>query len=321
MSVELYLHGRTVESVFQLLGDKENDMTYSFGWALTQSPGLRKALLRRLFPRDRKLTIDRVLLQEHTRDGGYTDIELLGPNVHVIIEAKRGWVLPTRRQLALYALRLPRDSGARTALVTTSECSTAYARLHLDKAVDGVRIAHVPWNDVQKLSHIRKGSHAEKRLLAEFRTYLERIVKMQNQMSNMVFVVSIGSGTPKWSQLSWQDMITKRRRYFNPVGNGWPKEPPNYIGFRYGGRLQSIHHIERWKITTDVHEDMPELNPGRWRPHFLYTLGAPIIPPKIVKTGKIYRNGRVWAMLDLLLTCDTISQARDRTKKRLKQGG
>ena len=63
---------------------------------------------------------------------------------------------------------------------------------------------------------------------------------------------------------------------------------------------------------------MPELNPGPWKPHFLYTLGPAIVPQKIVKTGRIYRSGRVWAMLDLLLACDTISQARDLTKKRLQ---
>jgi hypothetical protein len=38
-----------------------------------------------------------------------------------------------------------------------------------------------------------------------------------------------------------------------------------------------------------------------------------IIPSKAVKTGNIFRNGRVWAMFDILLTADTISEARDKT--------
>ena len=33
-----------------------------------------------------------------------------------------------------------------------------------------------------------------------------------------------------------------------------------------------------------------------------------IRPSKIIKTGKIFRNGRKWAMLDTLLTVDTISR-------------
>ena len=50
--------------------------------------------------------------------------------------------------------------------------------------------------------------------------------------------------------------------------------------------------------------------------HFIFELGSAIVPSKIVKTGNIYRNGRVWAMLDTLLTCDTISEARDIIYKR-----
>ena len=107
--------------------------------------------------------------------------------------------------------------------MTTSECSVEYAKLHLDKTVDGVRVVHLPWNDVQRLSRIQKGTHAEKHLLAAFRTYLEKVIKMQNQESNMVYVVSLGSDTPKWSKLSWIEIVTERGRYFDPVGGGWPK--------------------------------------------------------------------------------------------------
>jgi len=294
-------------------------MTYSLGWALAQSPGLLGSVLHALFPEESAIQINQVLLQEHSEEGGFTDIELLGPQGHVIVEAKRGWVLPTRKQLSRYAQRFSHDQTRLATLVTMSECTSEYAALHLDKAVKGIRVVHLCWNDVQKLSRIRQGTHAEKRLLHEFRTYLERVVKMQNQRSNMAFVVALAAGTPKWSQLSWQDIVAVRRRYFHPVGGGWPKEPPNYVAFRYGGCLQSIHHVDNWKVITDVHEDMPELTPGKWKPHFLYTLGPPIVPPKVVKTGKIYPSGRVWAALDLLLTCESISQARDMTKKRLTE--
>ena len=140
---------------------------------------------------------------------------------------------------------------------------------------------------------------------------------MQNQESNLVYVVSLGASTPEWSQLSWRDIVIKKKHYFHPVGGGWPKDPPNYLGFRYDGKLQSIHHIESWQIVDNMHEAFPEINAVGWEPHFLYTLGDSIIPQKEVKTGKIYPSGRVWAMLDLLLTCSTISEARDLTQKRL----
>lgn len=40
-------------------------------------------------------------------------------------------------------------------------------------------------------------------------------------------------------------------------------------------------------------------------PHFVYKLSTGFTPNKIVKTGNIYRNGRVWCMLDTLFTGDT----------------
>ena len=61
-----------------------------------------------------------------------------------------------------------------------------------------------------------------------------------------------------------------------------------------------------------MHELIPEMPDEEWTEnHFVYSLGPAIVPGKTVKTGNIYRSGRVWAMLDTLLTCDTISEARD----------
>ena len=53
-----------------------------------------------------------------------------------------------------------------------------------------------------------------------------------------------------------------------------------------------------------------------WEPHFLYELGPAFGLSKEVRTGKIYRNGDVWCMLDALFTCDTISEARELSEKR-----
>ena len=318
MTIDLSLHGRRVHSVFELLGQKENDITYSVGWALAQSAQFRAALVRRLFPKVRGVEIQSISLQERASDAGITDIELLGDNLHVIIEAKRGWSLPTESQLELYTPRLKGRGATFTALVTMSECAAEYAGINLTTKVAGIEVIHLPWKDVAKLTHINQGTHAEKRLLKQLRVYFERIVKMQNQESNLVYVVALSSKTPEWSKLSWIDIVEERLHYFHPLGvSGWPKEPPNYMGFRYHGQLQSIHHVDDWVVVTNIHNNMPELDPGEWeQPHFLYTLGPAIRPESDVKTGRIFRNGRVWAMLDLLLTCDTISDARDRTQER-----
>jgi len=61
--------------------------------------------------------------------------------------------------------------------------------------------------------------------------------------------------------------------------------------------------------------EIPSLDLER---HFIYTLGPAIMPPGLVRTGKLFRAARVEAALDLLFTCGTISEARDRTRARLQ---
>jgi len=314
---ELLLHNRCVHSVYELLGTQENHITYSLGWALSQCPEFRTAMLRRIFPTAQSYAAEQINLQQRQEGGGITDIEIIGDDIHLIVEAKRGWTLPTKVQLALYTPRLRTRSHAHVALVTMSECSQEYAALRQPKAIDGVPLLHLSWRDVQDLC-VAKGTHAEKRLVREFHTYLQRIVKMQQQESNLVYVVSLSAAVPPGSKLSWIQIVEDRGRYFHPVGNGWPKEPPNYLGFRYKGELQSIRHVESWKIMDAIQGEIPGFR-GTWeKPHFVYTLGPPIRPPQKVKTGSIFRNGRVWAMLDLLLSTNSVSEARDVTKKRLE---
>jgi hypothetical protein len=148
---------------------------------------------------------------------------------------------------------------------------------------------------------------------------------MQQQDSNWVYVVSLGSGTPKWSKLSWIDFVTKMKRYWHPFGGGGLKEPPNYLGFRYGGQLQSIYHVEKAEITKDLPGHFRGIiNSRKWNAgpgpdiYILYKLGPAIRPPKLVKAGKITRACRVWAAIDLLLSCGTISKAVELTNRRFK---
>ncbi|MCL5110859.1 MAG: hypothetical protein M1401_18745 [Chloroflexi bacterium] len=317
---DLYLHGRQLHSVFELLGTKENDITYSIGWALAQSPCLLAAFLQRVLGRADLEGVS-VYLQEHAEDGGYTDIEVVGQSLHVIVEGKRGWWLPGEKQMERYVRRFAGAGAISEVLVVMSECSPEYAALCLLKDVQGVPVRHASWREMESLTHKVGRTHAEKRLLGELRAYLRRIVKVQNQESNSVYVVSLSAKRPAWSQLNWIDIVEKKRRYFHPVGKTWPKEPPNYLGFRYGGRLQSICHVDDWKVVEDFHCDIPEIQSQTVEPHFLYTFGKPIIPSAIVKSGRVVRAMRVWAALDLLLTRETVSDAVAETKKRLAEAG
>src|SRR5690606_2912614 len=112
------------------------------------------------------------------------------------------------------------------------------------------------------------------------------------------------------------------RRYFYPVEGGkWP-EPPNYIAFRFDGRLQSIHHVDGFDVFSNPREIFPSADDVDVPPHYCLRLGPARHPPKPVPNGpKIKRNRRVWCMIDTLLTSETITDARAETKRRLADDG
>lgn len=320
---EIYLHNRKIDSVFQLLGEHENDISYSVAWALAQCPSFLHEFLRKVLDLKTNSVDIEIRLQHHEGDGSITDIEIeLVNEFYLIIEAKRGWNLPNLTQLEKYAKRpsFIKSKAPSKRLVVLSECSQEYAALNLEsKSIGSVKIIPVSWKDIATFAANAqvKGSYAEKRLIRELLTYLGELMTMQNIDSNMVYVVSLASGTSRGWKISWIDIVNKGLRYFHPMGSsGWPKEPPNYIAFRYFGKLQSIHHIEDYEVVTNMHKKIPEIPDEERGAHFLYKLGPAFGTINDVKTGNIYRNGRVWCMLDTLFTCDTISKARDVSKKR-----
>ena len=173
--------------------------------------------------------------------------------------------------------------------------------------------------DLAALARVRSGSHAEKRLLGELNDYLNKVARMQDITSNMVYVVSLSQDRPPDSDITWRDIVEARGMYFHPVGGTYPREPANYLGFRYGGQLRSIRHTERCEVVRDLGDRIPGCGLKLDGPHYLYTLGAPVIPSKTVRNGdKVVMANRVYAAIDLLLTCDTISEAGERTRERLK---
>lgn len=318
-------YGEEVNSIFQLLGDKENDITLSMSWALTRCPEFLKAVVSTITG----VTVDPddVIVRNQAYDAktGITDIEVKdGKTVHIIFEAKRGWLLPGADQLTRYSLRddFRKSTVAHKHIVSMSECTTVYANLYLPfHSVNGIPVTHLPYKEVYQLavSAVATSNHEQKHLLTQFTDYLRGLMSMQKKDSNMVYVVALGTDKPDGCDITWIDIVQKYNSYFCPVGGkGWPKDPPNYIAFRYYGRLQSIHHIESYTVTRNMHDEIAEMPDEVWDDDcYIYHLGPAITPGKTVKTGKIFRNGRVWAMLDTLLTCDTISEARDLTKDRM----
>lgn len=316
---ELIAYGNQINNIFQLIGNSEDDITKSIAWALCNCPSFLENIISDLL--GIAIVPENVVIrfQESEADKGRTDLELTdNKQFYIIIEAKKGWGLPQSDQLTMYSQRknINISTVKHKAIVSMSECSISYALSNLPfQQKNGIPILHMPWSFIYDTAQKSKSSsnNAQKHLLDELLKYLEGIMTMQTKDSNWVYVVSLSYGKPDNCNITWIDIVKKRHKYFHPMGiNGWPKEPPNYIAFRYDGQLQSIHHIEEYTVTKNLHNEISDM-PDRIEKDdfFVYKLGTPIIPNKIVKTGKIYANGRKWAMLDTLLTADTISEASD----------
>lgn len=319
---EILLHGKKVESVFNLLGEHENDLTYSLAWALSQSQHFLKSFIQSTLNIQPTLKNVTICLQHSEKNAGITDVEIESPGeFFILVEAKCGWNLPGKAQLEKYAARRGFSANKQfpSKLLVLSECSHEYALMHLASTrINGIEVSPISWRNIAEVaSKARRGStNAEKRILSELLTYFGGLMTMQKVDSNWVYVVSLGSGTPNGWKLSWVDVVEKKRRYFHPVGGGWPKEPPNYIAFRHHGKLQTVHHIESYTVIDNPHSEFPEIPSDKWGPHFLYQLSPPFAPANEVKTGNIYPSGRVWCMLDTLFLAKTISAARDLSNQR-----
>ena len=309
--------GRNIQTVFDLLGRDENAITAALGWTLVRSPSLVVALAKhfRVTAAGSPLAVH---LQQSGADGGYTDVEIEWLDARLIIEAKRGWALPTEEQLSKYRPRL--DQIEHAVIATLSEASRAFARMHLPKAIKDVPVVHCSWASLAKTieecaSRVRG---EERRLLREFNTYLRGAI-VSNRKANEVYCVSIGSKAKGWP-ISFKDIV-EDGHYFHPYGvNGWTNSPPEYLAFRWDGFVQRIHHVDGYKVVDGLHDDFPELprNPETTRLHALYDLG-PSIPLEPLKNGHPYRSTRLWVAIDLLLTSKTLKDALDKTKCRNEQ--
>jgi len=124
---ELLLHGKPVPTIFNLLGEKENDMTYALAWGMAQSETFLIELIARITERKLSPAELQINLQKHDAEGGFTDIEVMsGQDLHLIIEAKRGWDLPTKQQLDRYAQRFAHrpTTDNRMIVLTQTRCGT-----------------------------------------------------------------------------------------------------------------------------------------------------------------------------------------------------
>ena len=215
----LLKNGLPVPTFFNLMGDKENDMTAGLAYVLSRSPVFLRKVFKELFGNaPREVSATEVSIQTNRPGGGgITDIELkLVDKYYAIIEAKRGLEIPSLRQLKKYAPHVTKVGATNSLLVSLSNTARLLADTKLPSDVRGVPVTHRSWRRIKKLADasVPQESNTNKRLLREFSKYLGELIGMENIYSNMVYVVSLARGNPKNWDISWIDTVEKKKCYF-----------------------------------------------------------------------------------------------------------
>lgn len=299
----LKIHSKPIETVFDLLGHEENDITFSISFALSRCPTFLKALLKNLLPANVSYSMDLVeVCCQNPVNEGFTDIEISQNELfRIVFEAKVGCNLPGFAQIDKYAKSINKNTWKFKEIVTLSDSLSAESKAALGDRVGDIPIHHMSFQDVIHLAESSKkeGGNKEKAILTELVKYLKEGTNMIDSHSNTVYVVALG----KEDSIKEHDI---QRQYHCPVGRNFTKTAPNYLGFRHHGKLQYINHVDRYEnyMEGDVL-------------FFRFFLGPDIVPAKTVKLGqKDGRGFKAYCDIDLLLTCDTLKEAHDKTKAR-----
>lgn len=320
--VQLLKNNHRITSVFSLLGDKENDLTFSLAWIFSQNNEFLSWFLSKVIGDKIKYQKVDVTLQRYDgKNGGYTDIEFeVDDDWFIIVEAKKGLNLPNRNQIRKY-LKRKKDypSHFKTRFVVLSDWPHEYVIKEINQYHLIEKVVPISWEQIfSEISKIyKKSNNYQKQLIRELEEYLKEVILMDNIESNRVFCVALSKEKAVGdARISYLDIVKKKRMYFYNVGKKWPTPPPNYIAFRTDGKLLSIHYVIKYDIVDNLHKYIPEIPNRKYDPLYLLWLDKPFGPAEVRKNGNIYVSGHVWFELDTIFTSKTIKDAQEKTRKR-----
>ncbi len=312
-AIPLTRHGAEVGSVFGLMGADENDLTAALGFVLSRCPPLTAAITQRLAAVAGNDADGAVALALEVRGVvGRTDLEIRMGNSLYIVEAKRGWLLPSRRQLAQYADRVA--GVGQGALVSLSQASQALASQCLPEEIEGVPVIHLSWRDVlADVEHVKTHCRGHDRfVLDQFRAYVKEVIRVTRVGDSWTYCVVLNNHKPAGGAATFKQIVTEQLSYFHPYGarNSWPTEPPNFMAFRWAGAVRRIHRVIEHEVVPRLSERWPDINDEQAnQPHAVYRLGPRLPPSEPLENGAIYPSARVWALLDQLQTAPTLADA------------
>lgn len=151
--------GRTVQSIFRLIGNDEDALTYALGFLLARDPDFCVKVVRLCIPKVPRRLQDAytVHLQEVTdRRFGRRDIVIEADNLRVVLEAKIGMSEPSVGQLLKYAdedsLWENFSTKAVVALTQVELQSTTLETTRSKLSDKGITCSAVQWHQIIELA-------------------------------------------------------------------------------------------------------------------------------------------------------------------------
>ena len=199
----------------------------------------------------------------------------------VVVEAKRGWRLPTIRQLETYSKRVVAAGGG--LLIRLSDASPAWAAHVLPGGVDGVRSAPGPGRGARRYPRRSIGCPGFRTSLAGgTAAYLRKVVHVHDPASRWGYCVVVSDAKPDWGdERTYREYVTEADTYFHPLGwgKGWPTEPPNFMAFRHRGKVIRVSRVVDAEVVPTITDRWARIEPigDAARPHAVYAL-RPALP-------------------------------------------
>ena len=137
---------------------------------------------------------------------------------------------------------------------------------------------------------------------------------MTDPASSWAYCVSLSRDKPAGGgEHNFIDYVVKEGVYFHPFGwrKGDPVDPPNFLAFRWDGKVQRIHRVVAHEVVPNLQVRWPSVpeDEDTIRPHAVYTLGPELPMNGPVPSGTNYRASRLWVLVDQLLTSPTLKDA------------
>ncbi len=204
--------GRTVQSIFRLIGNDEDALTYALGFLLARDPDFCVKVVRLCGIKAPRRLRDAytVHLQEVTdRRFGRRDIVIEADNLRVVLEAKIGKSEPTDGQLLKYADENSLwEKFSRKAVVALTQVelrSSILDKTHSKLSDKGITCSAVQWHQIVELAlrHVPSdNSEVSRYLLDEFIRYARKDYNMGYHDAE-VFIQDVGTHSAKIFRECW----------------------------------------------------------------------------------------------------------------------